>query len=643
MSTLFEPIRLGSLTLKNRLTMTAMSTRFAGIQGEVTDRLIEYYATRAAGGTALVTVEETYIHPQLPHINNALGVYADHLIPGLRKLTHRIHQEGGLASVQIGLYFRQHVNGFPRYAVSDTAPDCKHECIELTHEEIHYLTELFVDAAERAKEAGFDAVEIHACHGCLVAEFLSPFWNHRTDEYGGSPKGRFRFAIEILQAIRKQLGKDYPVLYRISGSEFTPDGFTPEDAVALSKSLEDNGATAISISGGLGHVNHIAIPPGDVPRGLLLPMGESIKKEVTVPVIVGNSMTPQLAKEAVEKEMADLIGLGRPLIADPQWPRKVKDGRLNEIRECLRCNQGCFGGLRDPGRPWVSCMYNKLAGREFECCIEESEKKQRIVVAGGGPAGCEVARVLRLRGHDVILLEKTDRLGGQLNMASIPPKKGDFKRMVIFYEGELKRLGVDVRLSSIATAELLNRLKPDAVVLATGSVPIKPSIPGAEKPHVVTAQDLLSGSRKIDEGPVVIIGGGATGLDTADYLSDRGIAVTMVDMLDAPGRDIFQGIGVREGLLDRLQEKEVAILTGRRVMEILDDAVRISDRPLVGGGNEDQLSAKVVVLAIGIKTENGFLKPEMQGKIAWYGVGDCQTPGNAFDAIDQAFELALRI
>jgi len=476
-----------------------------------------------------------------------------------------------------------------------------------------------------------------------TAEFLSPFWNLRSDAYGESLEGRFRFSLEILQGIRKRLGENYPVLYRISGSEFTPEGSTPEDAVAFSQALEENGVTAVSISGGLGHVNHIAIPPGDVPRGLLLPIGKSIKSKVSVPVIVANSMTPRLAQEAVEKGMADLIGLGRPLIADPEWPRKVENGRLDEIRECLRCNQGCFGGLRDPGRPWISCIYNKVAGREFECCIQEAENKQRIVVVGGGPTGCEVARVSRLRGHEVILLEKSDRLGGQINTASMPPKKGDFKRMVDYYEGELQRVGADVRLNTPATTALLDDLNPDAVVVATGSTPLKPSIAGAAKPHVVSAQAVLSGNVKIDKGPVVVIGGGATGLDVADFISDDRIAITIVEMLDAPGRDIYQGIGVREGLLNRLEEKNTTILTGRRVVEILDDAVRISDRPLMGGGTEAYLSAKAVVLAIGMKPVDAFIQPESQGTINWYRVGDCVNPGNAFEAIDQTFELALRI
>jgi 2,4-dienoyl-CoA reductase-like NADH-dependent reductase (Old Yellow Enzyme family)/thioredoxin reductase len=645
MSKLFEPIQFGPLKLKNRLMMTAMSTGFAGTKGEVTDRLTEFYAARAAGGTAVITVENTYIHPQLPHIDKALGMYADHLIPGYRHLTDRIHEEGGLASVQVGLYFRQQVNGFPRYAPSASAPDCSPACKELTHDEIDYLTGLFVKAAERTRSAGFDAIEIHACHGCLVAEFLSPFWNHRTDKYGGSPEGRFRFSLEILRGIRKQLGPDYPVLFRISGSEFTPEGFTPEDAVAFSIALERDGVTAISISGGLGHVNHVAIPPGDVPRGILLPMGKSVKEAVNVPIIVGNSMTPELAQEAVETDMADMIGLGRPLIADPQWPQKVKEGKLDEIRECIRCNQGCFAGIRDPKRPWISCMYNKVAGREFENPIEDAAVKRRIVVVGGGPTGCEVARVSRLRGHEVILLEKADRLGGQINVAAIPPQKGDFNRMVAFYKGELKRIGVDVRLNTKADSNVLNSIDPDVVVIATGSVSVRPSIPGVEKDHVFMANDILSETAEIKKGPVLVAGGGASGLETADFLSDKGLEVSVVEMLDGTGRDIFQGIGVREGLHDRNRSKDVSIITGHRIMEIFDDTVLISDRPLIGGGEETHIPANAVVLALGMKTADELMEPgpEHEGNTRWYRVGDCVSPGNAFEAIHQAFELALTI
>jgi len=643
MEKIFEPTSLGKLVLKNRLVMTAMSTCFAGPCGQVTDRLIEYYAARAAGGVALVTVEEASIHPQLPHVKNALGVFGNHLIPGLQKLTRRIHDEGSLASLQIGLYFRQTLNGFPRYAAYSAAPDCGPECKELTLEEIHYLTGLFVGAAEKTRAAQFDAVEIHACHGCLLSEFLSPFWNKRTDDYGGSREGRFRFPLEILRAIRERLGADYPVIFRISGSEFTPDGFTPEDAVAFSKVLDENGVTAINVSGGLGHVNHIAIPPGNVPRGLLLPIGKQIRAVVKVPVIIGNSMTPASSQAAIESGMADLIGLGRPLIADPEWPRKVEGGRLDEIRECLRCNQGCFGALRDPTCCGVSCMYNPLVGREFERPITEAAFRRRVVVIGGGPAGCEVARVASLRGHEVILLEKGNRLGGQIKLAAVPPTKTDFQKMADFYAGELRRLKVDIRLNTTADVDRLSDLKGDVYVFATGSAPDRPPIPGADLPHVITVQEVLTGQVEISEGPVAIIGGGASGLETADFLAAKGLAVAIVEMLDSPGRDLVEGIGVREGLLQRLSDNDVKIYNGYRLVKILEDTVLISDRPLIGGGREMRLPVRKVVLAIGMTSQMAEDKPALPDGALWYRVGDCWNPGNALEAIHQAFELAIRI
>ncbi len=643
MSRLFEPVTLGSLRLKNRLVMTAMSTCFAGPGGEVTDRLVEYYATRAGGGVGLITVEEAYIHPQLPHVKNALGVFGSHLIPGLQRVTRRIHENGSRASLQIGLYFRQALNGFPRYAASSKAPDCSAGCKELTPEEIQYLTGLYADAAERAREARFDAIEIHACHGCLVAEFLSPYWNHRDDEYGGSQSGRFRFALEILKMIRNRLGDEYPLLFRISGSEFTPDGFTPEDAVALSKELENGGLSAVSVSGGLGHVNHIAIPPGDVPRGLLLPIGKQIRSEVNVPVIIGNSMTPKMAAEAVSSGMADLIGIGRPLIADPQWPHKVKAGRANEIRHCLRCNQGCFGALQDESRPYIRCMYNPEVGREFECPIQEAESKKKIIVIGGGPAGCEVARVSKIRGHRVVLLEKSAFLGGQINLAAATPAKSDFRKMVEFYAGELKRLQVDVRLGTEATDELLKSLTADVYVFAIGSRPVKPPIPGVDLPHVILAWEVLAGKIQLPEGPVAVIGGGASGLETADFIADGHHSVTVIEMLNTAGRDIQPGIGVREGLMQRLEEKQVKIFTGYRAVKIEEDGVIISDRPLIGGGNETRVPAGRVVLALGMQSPLSEQRPDLPDQAMWYRVGDCRNPGNAIQAIHQAFDLAIRI
>lgn len=642
---LFEPARIGPLELKNRLVMTAMTTRLAGPRGEVTDRLAEYYAVRAAGGVGMITVEEASIHPQLPHVPNALGAYGNHLLPGLRNLTRRIHDAGALASLQIGLYFRQSVNGFPRFAASAGSPECGPGCKELTPDEIHYLTGLFTDAAIRTREAGFDAVEIHACHGCILSEFLSPYWNRRTDEYGSDRSGRFRFALEILEGIRRSLGSDYPVIYRISGSEFHPGGFTSEDGIALSRALENAGVTAVNVSGGLGHINHISIPPSDLPRGILLPLAQGIKSAVKVPVICGNSLTPEMAEQAVSKGQTDLVGLGRPLIADPEWPLKVREGRTREIRSCIRCNQGCFGGLRDPKMPGLTCLYNPSAGRELERNIHPAGAKRKIAVIGGGPAGCEVARVTRLRGHDVLLIEKEGRLGGQFNLAALPPKKEDFTKLAEFYTNELTRLGVQVRLNTEAAPEMIGTLEVDTVVVATGSAPVVPKMPGADLPHVTTAHDVLAGKVAIGKSPVAVIGGGATGLETADYLSERGLDVTVIEMLDAPGRDIMPGIGVRESLLTRLVEKKVGIFTGRRVMAIESDAVVASDRPLKGGGNEIRISAQSVVFCLGNRAEGTMirLEPARCCSNLLCGVGDCRFPGNALDAVHAAYDLAATL
>lgn len=642
---LFERARIGPLELKNRLVMTAMTTRLAGPRGEVTDRLAEYYAVRAAGGVGMITVEEASIHPQLPHVPNALGIYGNHLLPGLRNLTGRIHDAGALASLQIGLYFRQSVNGFPRFAASADSPDCGPGCKELTPDEIRYLTGLFTDAAIRTREAGFDAVEIHACHGCILSEFLSPYWNRRTDGYGRDRSGRFRFALEILEGIRRSLGPGYPVIYRISGSEFHPGGFTPEDGIALSCALENAGVTAVNVSGGLGHINHISIPPSDVPRGILLPLAQGIKSAVKVPIICGNSLTPEMAEQAVSKGQTDLVGLGRPLIADPEWPLKVREGRDREIRSCIRCNQGCFGGLRDLKMPGLTCLYNPPAGRELERTIHPAGAKRKIAVIGGGPAGCEVARVTRLRGHDVLLIEKEERLGGQFNLAALPPKKDDFTKLAEFYTNELTRLGVQVRLNTEAVPEMIGTLEVDTVVVATGSAPVVPGMPGADLPHVTTAHDVLAGKVTIGKSPVAVIGGGATGLETADYLSERGLDVTVIEMLDAPGRDIMPGIGVRESLLTRLVEKKVRIFTGRRVMAIESDAVVASDRPLKGGGNEIRISAKSVVFCLGNRAEGTMirLEPARCCSNLLCGVGDCRFPGNALDAVHAAYDLAATL
>ncbi|MEW6261615.1 MAG: FAD-dependent oxidoreductase [Thermodesulfobacteriota bacterium] len=643
MPRLDDRFRLSGLELKNRLVMTAMSTGLAGPQGQVTDRLVEYYAARAAGGVALITVEEACPHPGLPHVRGALAIHGDHLRPGLEKLTSRLHAEGALAALQIGLYFRPAVSGFPRYVAWAGAPDAGPEVKELTAAEIQYLTGLFAAAARRARSAGFDAVEIHACHGCLLAEFLSPYWNQRTDEYGRDRAGRFRFPLEVLAAVRSALGRDFPVIFRLSGSEFHEPGFSLEDAAALARELEAGGASAVNVSGGLGHINHISIPPSAVPRGILLPLAEAVKKAVGLPVIAGNSLTPEMAARAVATGQADLIGLGRPLIVDPEWPRKVLGHHRDQIRPCLRCNQGCFGGLRHPGRGAITCLYNPTVGREGETLPGQAPKKLKVIVIGGGPAGCEAARVARLRGHEVILLEKADRLGGQFNLAAAAPGKEDFLALIEYYTRELSRLGVRVNLETEATPARMAGLAADVFILAVGAIPYLPPIPGRELPQVTTAHAVLAGQSKLTAGPAVIVGGGAVGLETAAHLANRGLEVTVVEMLVEVARDIQPGIGVRELLLASLERSGVEIHTGLRVEAITPEAVIASDRPLIGGGRQWRFPAGLVVLATGVRIDPGLDELAAAAPGPCFRVGDCSSPGQALEAVHAAFDLARSI
>jgi 2,4-dienoyl-CoA reductase-like NADH-dependent reductase (Old Yellow Enzyme family)/thioredoxin reductase len=588
----------------------------------------------------LVTVEQAAIHPLLPHIRNALGVFSDSHISGLRKLVDCIHAHGAKAALQIGLYFRPEVSGFPRYAVSRSSGAYPDDVIEISQSDIEHICGLFGRAAERVVDAGFDAVEVHACHGCLVSEFLSPYWNQRADEYGGDA-GRHKLAIQILNKMRRVIGSDFPIIFRIPASEFDERGLKFEDAVSISLALEREGVTAISLSGGLGHINHVAIPPSDIPRGLLLPLASEIKRYVKVPVIAGNSLTPDMAEDALRKNMIDLVGLGRPLIADPEWARKVACGEKENIRPCIRCNQGCFGGLRYEGI--VGCLVNPEAGRETGRRISPASKKLKVVVIGGGVAGCEAARVARLRGHHVTLYEKEGRLGGQWRLASQPPKKNEFIQLIDFYERELNRLGVEVVLNRQVLPEELATMEGDLFIMALGSIPKVPDIPGKDLPHVYLYPDVLSGRVQITQGPVVIVGGGATGLETADYVSEKGFETIVVEMLVEMARDIRQGIGVRELLLRRLEEKRVRLLGGCKLIRIDPESVLVSRRPFSGDGEFLEIPARTVVLCSGNIRNSAPDRVPFHLRDRVFCVGDCVHPRNALVAISEAYDVAARV
>ncbi|MCC8027589.1 MAG: FAD-dependent oxidoreductase [Clostridium sp.] len=637
---LFEPFQLGTLQLRNRVMMTSMSTGFADRGGLVTQKLIDYYGARAAGGAALITVEMVDLHPQLIHVRKGLLLTGEHQIPGLRRLTDRIHREGARASVQIGGFFRPGSTGLIRYSTDEITPEGE-PSLAMNKEEMSFFTSMLVRGAQRLRDAGFDAVEIHAVHGSLLSEFLSPYWNKRTDEYGGSPENRVRFLVEIARALRKTMGEEFPILFRISSSEFTDKGYQTDDGAMYAQALESAGVTAISLSGGLGHIDHIGISPSYIPRGILLEGSGIIKKAVKIPVIVANGLTPETAEQALAEGKADLIGLGRPLIADPEWPNKVREGRV--FRPCIRCVQACIGSLRDIRNECIDCIYNTSVGREGTNELAQTETPKKVVVIGGGPAGCETARVCALRGHQVTLIEKEKELGGQFRLAALPPGKADFLLMFRYYQDILKELGVDVRYNITADAAFLKELDADVYVLAAGSTPSIPPLEGKELPKVSTAHAYLSGELEIEEGPVVIIGGGATGLETAHMFVEKGIDVSVVESLNAVGRELTASVGPKEYLLEDLQAKGCKFYTSSRAVRITEEALIVSDRPLIGGGKETSIPARWILFAAGMRPRRSLLNEETAKLGRWLAVGDCENPGNAYHAIHDAYRLALTI
>jgi len=455
---LFEPIRINSMELENRIVMPPMTTLLAQASGEIGERFIAFYAARARGGAALLTSETVEVHPYTHNLSigdrGFCAIYDDRFSPGLTHFVDRVHSEGAKLSVQL------HHAGNAMVQIDPSKPPLAPSAIPcpggqmpraLSVDEIGEIVQAFGTAARRAKETGFDAVDIHAGHGYLIAQFMSAFFNRRTDEYGGDLHGRLRFAREILREVRSNVGDDFPIIFRMSGDERVPDGRNQEESVAIAPSLVAAGADCLSISTGMGfELTHTVAGLG-MPKGLNVATAAAIKSAVKVPVMVAGKLNdPLLAAAVVARGSVDMVAIGRGLVADPEWPNKLREGRPETIRPCVACNQGCIGTL-SVGLPFT-CLVNPEAGRELELPIEPATRPKHVWVAGGGPAGMEAARMAALRGHKVILFEGEPELGGQLRLASIPPRKQELAPFLRYLHAELLRLKVELHLGEALTA-----------------------------------------------------------------------------------------------------------------------------------------------------------------------------------------------
>lgn len=635
-SHLFKEIKIGSLNITNRIVMPAMATKFAAYGGSVTAKMINYYEKRAEGGVGLIIVENAAVLFSGRSSNYSLGIYDDSLLPGLQKLTNAVHNAGAKVALQLahaGAGASSNVTNIQPVAPSAVPRFHGETPLEISPKQIALIIEAFAAAADRAVRAGFDAVEIHMAHGYLIDQFLSPISNRRIDGYGGDIKGRARFALEILNRIVAQLGQNYPVICRITGDQFQMGGFELNDSRMLAKMLEQKGASALHVTGGSIETVYYSAPPLAIPAGCLLPLAEEIKKSVGIPVIaVGKIRGPEEAERVLSDHQADLVAMGRALIADPELPRKSKRGETRCIRPCISCNNPqCHGRLyQDLG---IGCTVNATVGRERQTSISKTAEPKKILVAGAGPAGLEAARVSALRGHKVVICEKRDRIGGQLFLASLPPHKSELTKLLDYYNEQIKLLKIRLLTNCELDSELLSSQKPDKVLVATGSRSLLPPIDGA-KEYTTSALEALR--EKVSVGKnIVIIGGGDIGCETAEFVAQKGNRVTVLEMTNLFARNYIWW--AKKLLMDRLAELKVNLVTSAKVVRIKKHRVDY----VRGGYLETVEPVDTILLATGLISDRAVVSVLENANTEYKVIGDCNTPRDVSWAVREGFEAAF--
>lgn len=629
---LFSPVTINGMTLKNRAVMPPMGTGYGNIDGTVSDRLLAYLARRAEGGTGLIITEICAVDPRGRGMPSQIGIWKDDFIPSLACIPDELHRYGAKVALQL-----HHAGRETFEAVIGTKPEAPsaipsvilgQPCEAMSLERVKQMIGNFARAAGRAREAGFDAVELHGAHGYLLNQFLSPFSNHREDEYGGNEENRTRFILDIIRAVRRVVGNDFPVWIRVSADEMILGGYALSFMQRFAPRMVEAGIDAIHCSVGVYSTpGSLSIASMDTDEGFNLFRARALKEVVTVPVIgVGRINNPKMADDAIARGDADLISFGRQHLADPDFINKARDGALEDIRWCTACNQGCIERLSFEMKS-ATCSFNPECGREYKLPIAKVSTPKRLWILGAGPAGLSAAMTAAARGHLVEVFEKEAQAGGQLLSASRPPHKAAFMDWVNWALRQLQKVSVPVNLNHEVGIDEINNQKPDAVVLACGAYPALFPIPGLNSEMVADARDVLL--EKVDlKSPAVILGAGYVGMETADYLLAHGIEVTVLEMQTLPPVAKLSAHGY--WLHKRIKDGGGRLFLGAKVVAIENDVVRFHQ---MDAQREER--AALVVTALGAKPENYLEDLLKEMAVPYQIVGDARSPRRIFEAIHE--------
>lgn len=637
---MFTPGKIGTMEVPNRLVVTAMVTNYNNEDGTLTERYMRYHEERARGGFGLIITEDYAINENAKGYQRIAGLYNDEQIEKNVEFTNRIHALGSKIVCQIYSPGRQTTH-FVNGGVQPVAPS-RVPCLlmkemprEMTVDEIHEFVEQFGDAAARAKKAGFDGVELHCAHGYLLGEFLSPIANKRTDEYGGNFENRVRIVREVMANMRSKVGEEYPILVRISAIDCAPGSKSFLETLALVKLLEQLGFDAIDVSTGVYGATNPYLNNGVTmytEAGSISNLAKTIRENVSVPVINSNGYNdPYIAEAVLVDGRADFVGMGRQSLADPHTPVKAKNGDVQSIRNCVQCFQGCTGSLGKGGD--VTCLVNPEVGLEYLANYEKAETCKNVMVVGGGLAGMQAALTAARRGHKATIYEAKGEMGGQWIAAAYPPCKSILTSFTVWLKKELADAGVAVKLGVEITAETIEAVKPDVLVVATGGKARRPNIPGADRGNVYDAEEVLVGESD-PRGIIAVCGGGETGCETAALLAQRVDKVKIV----ATSPDFLVGNWHKPTIVDILQTYGVEIVVNAKLLEFNDEGVVVQTPDGV-----KTIVADNVVIAKGYDTYNPFGDAANGLCDEVYVVGNASESGDGLKAIAEGYQVGMKI